>query len=225
MLLTRSLLPLLRIVLSLTLLTSGAGFAQASENAPLQAPPSGELFPHQSRSEELRSILLVPRLILQPPAGFVVAGMVGYASLFPLFLAVSPFCKGGLIDGFADEKCNQAISAGMTVGAAFGASLGVHSIGRLLYGRGKYWHTLLGALAGTAPGAVLGLTADLRTAPFIAILLASQSIGATVAYALSDSSFVPPEDSSPRAASSIPVLPVVSATRAGGLMGGLIGRF
>jgi hypothetical protein len=166
----------------------------------------------------------VPRLILQPPAGFILGGAVGYASLVPLFLLSLPFCEGSIIDG-SSGTCDNLSYAGMATSAAFGAAVGVTAVGKLLDGRGTFWSTALGALLGTASAATIGLAVEPRTAVFVGVVLAGSALGATMGYAISEIYAPAPTRPAPRAGTGVSILPVVSATRTGGLVGGLVGRF
>jgi hypothetical protein len=183
------------------------------------------VFPRELETEDPSATFLVPRLILQPPAGFVLAGAVGYASIVPLFLLSLPFCAGDILEGSSDNTCENLIYTGMATSAAFGAAVGVTAVGKLLNGRGTFLPTVLGALLGTASAATIGFTADPNTALFVAVVLAGSALGATTGYAISEIYAPAPTRPAPRAGSGVSVMPVVSATRTGGLIGGLVGRF
>ncbi len=242
-------LPLLRLVLVLALLTPLAGFAQSTEDAPPTAPaageeapapplvpapedaagpsPQGQVFPREQQLEEERgATFLVPRLVLQPPAGFVLGGALGYASIYPLLLLSFPICKGSFSEGPSGRACELGLSAGIGVSAALGAAMAVTAVGRLLHGRGRFWHTALGALLGIGAASTIALTTDLRDAVFIATVLTGSALGATAGFAISESYFpVEPKQAAPRAGAGASVMPVVSTTRKGGILGGLVGRF
>jgi hypothetical protein len=234
----RSPFPLSSLVLWLALLAPLEGFAQAPEDAPpaasaspeespappLVPAPEAAVFPRELETEDPNATFLIPRLILQPPAGFILGGVVGYASVVPLFLLSLPFCEGSIIDGSSDT-CENLIYVGMATSAALGAAVGVTAIGKLLDGRGTFWATALGALLGTASAATIGFTIEPRTAVFAGVILAGSALGATTGYAISELYAPAPTRPAPRAGSGVSVIPVVSATRTGGLMGGLVGRF
>ena len=232
----RSALPLSHLVLALAVLAPLAGFAQAPEegaSAPPLVPatetpsppvPRGEVFPREQADEDLHPLFLVPRLVLQPPAGFLLGGVSGVVSLIPLLLITTPWCHGNIIDGVPDGPCSSFFQAGVSTIAAFGATVGVTAVGKLLYGRGRFWHTALGALVGTATGFLFALAYDMDNPFRTATVLAGSALGATVAFAISDA-YAPESKSPARAGTGVSILPVVSATRTGGLIGGLVGRF
>jgi hypothetical protein len=104
-------LPLLRLVLWLALLIPVVGLAQASKEAspapplvpatedPSTPAPQGEVFPREHSEVDSEILFLVPRLVLQPPAGVVFSAVTGVASAIPLLLIILPLCKGSLSDG------------------------------------------------------------------------------------------------------------------------------
>lgn len=245
MLFTRPALPLLPMALCLSLLASSAATAQDSDAPPAPvpaptyettppplvpaeepAPPRGELFPREPQGKALRGVLLVSRLILQPPAGVVVGAVMGAGSIIPIFFLNIPFCGGDLIEGTAGVGCRITYLGPIALIGATGAGLGVAGVGTILQGQGRIGATLAGAVVGAAGGISLAFATDVKKLETFALYgLVSSALGATVVYALTDAFFPEPPFATSRARQGLSVLPVLSATRAGGLMGGLAGRF
>ncbi len=243
----RSPLTLSHLVLWLALLAPLAGFAQSSEEAPPTAaapmeeslpPPlvpapedaarpaaQGKLFPREPRTEDPRDTWLVPRIILQAPAGFLLGGAFGLASLFPVAFLTDAVCDGSLIEGEAHPVCYINIITGVGLSASLGAALAVTGIGKLMHGRGRFWPTALGAVLGTAAGFGLAALSKPHDEVIIGISLAGTALGATVGFTASESYVAKPTALPPQAGTGVSIMPMVSATRTGGLMGGLVGRF
>ncbi len=237
----RPALPLLHLVLALAVLAPLAGFAQASEeeaSAPplipaTEAPateiptppaPQGEVFPREQPEEDFNAIFQMPRLLLQPPTGFLLGGGVGLVSVFVLFRIFDPICGGGIVEG-ASGTCPNLFYASALTTTALGTTVGVTLVGKLMHGRGGFWPTALGALLGIG-AATLSVAATEPPEPvWIATLLAGSALGATVGFAVSDAFAAEPSDPAPRAGTRVSITPMVSATRTGGLVGGLVGRF
>jgi hypothetical protein len=70
---------------------------------------------------------------------------------------------------------------------------------------------------GTAAGFGLAALAKPHDEVVIGISLAGTALGATVGFTVSESYMAKP--------TGVSIMPMVSATRTGGLMGGLVGRF
>jgi hypothetical protein len=92
---------------------------------------------------------------------------------------------------------------------------------------------MAGALAGSALGVALVLTSADRSAENnLFLMVLSPAIGATLFYALSDAFFPEPSRVLPRDRDEkkpkdeyVRVLPLLTPTATGGVMGGLVGRF
>ncbi len=119
---------------------------------------------------------------------------------------------------------------------SLGAGLGVVGVGYLLGGKARVGATLGGALAGSlVSGIMFFLSERQELGNAIPFLLVWPTLGATLVYALSDAFFPEPTRSVAPAGKDknkareedeyVRVLPMVSATRTGGIIGGFIGRF
>jgi hypothetical protein len=127
-------------------------------------------------------------------------------------------------------KCLEvATYSGAAVGASFGAGLGVMAVGYLLDGKARTSATLGGALMGSAMGATIGLLSGMDIVETSALLLVGPVVGATLLYTLSDAFFPETTRKVAPARKEVDeyarVLPMVSTTRTGGIIGGLVGRF
>lgn len=137
--------------------------------------------------------------------------------------ALSPGGFSGSCSG-----CAPDYSAGFMLGAGLGSGLGVYGAGTLMGGDGDFLATMAGAGLG-AGGAFLLLDAGDgqgrgNTNAFTALLmpLAGAIAGYEISNALSGLSVSPP----PRWSRQAPrLVPVASATKDGGVLGGLAGRF
>ena len=144
-------------------------------------------------------------------AGAIVSGFV-----------LLPFCLEALRDPKSSQGCVVAFSAFASLGATLGASGCAYLMGEAFGGRGRFLSALLGGLVGTSLGAVSGTVSE-NTLVLILGLGIGPIIGSIVGYEVSHS-LADPVPTPPRGG-GVEVMPVVSATPRGGLMGGLVGRF
>lgn len=251
MLLERSATLLPRLVLCLSLLVATAGLAQDSKvppppgTTPTDAPVSPPLMPAGESSEQPAlpgegwsdyeqddtgdPARFAGRLLLQPPAGLLTGAVGGVVGIIPAYTLSILTCVV-LLDGSKATDCAIAGTyAGTALSVSIGTGIGVFAVGRLLGGRGQSGAALGGALLGSALGTAIGLGSGVDIVYVSALLLVGPAVGATLLYAISDGSF--PDPTRPVAPPSEEVdeyawvLPMVSTTRTGGIIGGLIGRF
>jgi|GEM_PF-6126103 len=144
---------------------------------------------------------------------------------------------GGLIGGLGAGSCalNEACSSDgddlaatsvILTSFTVGTTLGVYGAGVLLGGRGSYLPTLAGGVLGVVTGAAIFYSN--RNFATLALLLGGPLVGSMVSYELSHG-YAPPGPElpagKPRAETGLQWVPVIAATPAGGLLGGLAGRF
>lgn len=241
-----------RLVLCLTLLVSSQGFAQADEewspytptepapavpppplvpadppatpsapSAPAPSTPQGEIIPRESVSEE-RSGGRALRLVAAPFGGIIGSFGGAMAGAIVSGFVLLPFCLESLRD--PSRGCIVSFLALASLGATAGATACIYWMGGALGGQGRLPPTILGALLGATMGAVSGTVSSNNLVLFLGLGI-GPIIGAVVGYEISHSL----EDASSAPTSQrrtgFEVLPVLSATPRGGLMGGLAGRF
>ncbi|HEX8702412.1 MAG TPA: hypothetical protein VF815_26500 [Myxococcaceae bacterium] len=181
---------------------------------PAEEPPTGEIIPGERGYGDAPPDLVVPRMILSPALGGVAAGSGAIVGL--ILGAVISDCA--IFDG-----CDGwPLVAPMLLTSWLTGSLTVYGMGRFLNGMGTLGPTMLGGALGTGLGVAL-LFASEGSAWYLAPL--APALAAAVAFEISNSfvraSLPPPRD----IFAGIQVMPVVSATPAGGVLGGLVGRF
>lgn len=240
-----------RLVLCVTLLVSGRGFAQTSEEwtpytppaaeatppplvpaAPLSPPPSapkpaepppkGELIPRRLPGLKGESDQAALRLVITPWSG-VIMGMAGIIVGFvPTVVLAAPFCAGSRSnDG---PQCAIAIGTTLAVSYSVGVTLGISIVGRMTGGEGDGMMTFFGALAGAAVGAGIGVATQSTAGLILGMALAPVLFAAT-AYEISHYVARQSPGVEFQARSRPRVMPVVGVTPRGGLLGGLAGRF
>jgi hypothetical protein len=133
-----------------------------------------------------------------------------------------PFCLDSLRE--PSSGCIVSFLALASAGATVGATGCIYMTGRVLGGRGQGLGTLLGALVGTTLGAVSGTVSANNVVLFLGLGI-GPILGAVVGYEVSHSLTDPTAEPPGRRRTGLSVLPVLSATPGGGLMGGLAGRF
>jgi hypothetical protein len=232
---------LLRPVLCLTLLVSSLGFAQADEEwspyvpsepapavppplvpaDPPAAPPQGEIIPRESVSKAPSGGRAL-RLVAEPFGGII--GSMGGAMLGAIVsgFVLLPFCLESL--RAPSSGCIVGFVALASLGATAGTTACVYWVGRALGGEGRLPPTILGALLGATLGAVSGTVSSNNLVLFLGLGI-GPIIGAVVGYEISHSLEDASSAPTSRRRTGFEVLPVVSATPRGGLMGGLAGRF
>ncbi|HVG58962.1 MAG TPA: hypothetical protein VNA24_10425 [Hyalangium sp.] len=125
-----------------------------------------------------------------------------------------------------DGPCNfLLLFFGLGIGAGgitLGPTLAVWGIGEALEDRGRFWPTLAGAALGTLSSFVAQtqLSNKVSDEALIAVIGLGPLLGTLTAYELTRRGPLPSKE-----ASHLQVLPVVSMSPGGGLMGGLAGRF
>ncbi|KFE64844.1 hypothetical protein [Hyalangium minutum] len=232
-----------RFVLCLSLLAATAGFAQSAEPPPLvpaeestaQPAPRGEVFPREHREGTEYAVRFAGRLILQPPAGILAGSLVGLGGVFPAFIIGVMACESRPTNASRSSCLDTALYTGFGVGASLGAGLGVLGMGYLLKGEARTGAVMAGALAGSALATALLITSDRRdTKDHLMLLVLAPTAGATLLYALSDAFFpelsravAPGRGDTPQSDEDeyVRVLPMLTPTLSGGIVGGLIGRF
>jgi hypothetical protein len=152
----------------------------------------------------------------------------GFAGFFPSFGLSVIVCE--LVLDKTGTKCLEVGTyAGTALSASIGTGLGVMAVGYLLDGRARTGATLGGALMGSALGLTIGLAAGMDFLELSPLLLVGPAVGATLLYALSDAFFPDPTRTVAPARKEVDeyarVMPMVSTTRTGGIIGGLVGRF
>jgi hypothetical protein len=146
-------------------------------------------------------------------AGAIISGFI-----------VLPFCLDALRDPDSNRGCVVGFFALTSLGATAGATACIYWIGRALGGQGKLPPTILGALVGAAVGAVSGTVSSDNLVLLLGLGI-GPIIGAVVGYEISHSLEDASSAPTSRRQTGFEVLPVVSATPRGGLMGGFAGRF
>ncbi len=242
-----------RLVLCLTLMGSSLGFAQTPEEwtpysqpanpgttqpplvpatppsevsppsePPEQTPPQGVLIPHRPGPGESEGDHTALRLVVAPWAGTVM-GMMGLViGAVPSALLALPFCLG--TQGIESSRCAIAVATGLSLSYTAGTALGITITGKLLGGRGEGLPTFLGALAGAATGAGIGVAT--RSDPGLVLGLAvGPIIGAVLGYEFSHGMATQTDQPELQARSGFRVMPMAGATPRGGLLGGLAGQF
>jgi hypothetical protein len=180
-----------------------------------EAPPKGEIIPGRRASRKAASDLFVPRILLGPLLGGVAASCG----------AVLGLVLGVMISGCspAEGDCNDwgFFAPAVVVGSATG-SVGVYAMGNFLNGEGKLGPTMLGGALGMGLAILLVSVSEGQAwyaAPF------APAIGAVIGYEISNSYALSQVEPDPFASTGLKVMPMVSRTPEGGLLGGLVGRF
>jgi hypothetical protein len=153
---------------------------------------------------------------------FLGGSLLGFAAGTPgAYIAIaSAFCDGcGSESGFF---AGVGLSfAGLTLGSA----LGIKGMGSLLGGEGLFLSTLagtsLGGLSGLGLGLIIGFAAGSEL--WIIPTLAGPIVGGIIAYEMSHANAL--RARSTLSSSEMAVLPVVSVSPGGGIIGGLAGSF
>jgi hypothetical protein len=242
-----------RLVLCLTLLVPGLGFAQSSEEWAPYTPPATESTPPPP---------LVPATPLPPPPlpptqapdepppqGELIPrslpGEKTTSDQASLRLVLTPWSgvimgMAGLIVGIVpsaiiaipfcagsdldEPRCAIALAGALSVSYSVGITMGITIVGRMTGGQGDGMMTFLGALAGAAVGSGIGVATQSTGGLILGLALAPVLFAATT-YELSHHMATQSSKVEFQARSSFPVIPVVGVTPGGGLLGGLAGRF
>jgi hypothetical protein len=154
------------------------------------------------------------RITASTLAGAVTGVAAGVGGLF-LADQTKPAC---------DSICEVHL-LGFGIGLSLGSPLGVYGIGTLMGGEGRFVPTLLGGLVGGVTGSLIMVFGSQITPLAFYPPLTAPLIGAILGYEL----FGTPEAPSPEGVAAAPagvqLQPVVSVTRAGTRVFGLVGRF
>ncbi|WP_224363302.1 hypothetical protein [Hyalangium versicolor] len=230
-----------RLVLCLTVLASSPAFAQTADDRPVASPetspsppplipaheasppesPEGESIPYRYRPAQVDRNS-TRRLVFETLAGAGTGFVAGIAGAFAGFLLVENECD--------DADCAVPVLGAMSLGIVVGTPLGVYGVGRAMDGHGQYW----ASLAGTGVGSLVGLGlaygfALLRADALVLIsLFVGPLAGAVMGYEISDSSerakAQVPASPSP-VSSGVRYVPMLSVTRSGNVLGGIVGQF
>jgi hypothetical protein len=198
--------------------------------SPQQPIPPEEASPLDEQDDSEKTARVAGRTLLQAPAGILTGAVGGVAGFFPSLVLSIVVCE--VILESTGTKCLEvATYSGTAVGVSLGAGLGVMAVGYLFDGRARTGATLGGALMGSALGAAIGLLSGMDIVYMSTLLLVGPAVGATFLYALSDAYFpdptrrVAPARKEKEEDEYVRVLPIISTTRTGGLIAGLVGRF
>jgi hypothetical protein len=197
--------------------------AEAPES-PKPSKPLGEIIPRELRPDVARQGGTAMRLVAGPFAGIIGSAGGAMAGAIVSGFVLLPFCVGALGDLEESPGCLVGISAFGALGATMGATGIVYLTGEMFGGRGRFLPTLLGGLVGTSLGAISGTVSE-NVLVLVLGLGIGPIIGALVGYEVSHSLADPVSTSLPRRGGHFEVLPVISATPRGGVLGGLAGRF
>jgi hypothetical protein len=133
--------------------------------------------------------------------------------------------NGAFCDGCESEG---AFFAGVSLsfaGLTLGSALGIKGMGSLLGGEGRFLSTWAGTSIGGLSGLGLGLIIGFAGGSELWIIptLAGPIVGGLIAYELSHENAL--QERSTLSSSGTGVIPVVSVSPGGGIIGGLAGRF
>jgi hypothetical protein len=206
--------------------------AQASTPPPLiTAPPEPspepqEPAPPPSQGETLSLQWKRPRpdyFAARIVTGTLLGGLAGTGGLVGgLYIGLLLVDCNSFGDACSDnEFAAQAAPALLAAGAL--SSLVVYGMGNVLSGEGGLLPTMLGGFVGTGLGVAVSFAVR-DYAALVAIPLLS-AVGALIAYEVSDSFWEREQAKARLGSSRLQWTPVVSVTPAGGVLGGLIGRF
>ena len=206
------------------------GLAQAQASEEPQAPPSP---PQQGDSQE------APQGEIIPPSKHATRGSGSAVSRVPFGILLGTLGGGiGTIPGaiFGSSVCfnecgsvDPAASVGMAlgaVGALIGCAATINLTGDWLGGQGDFWPTALGTLLGALGGvgiAVLAFSSGEVNLVAVFAVLFGPAVGGVIAYEISHARNT---RAAPATSSSGPrIVPVLTASRRGGFIGGLAGSF
>jgi hypothetical protein len=186
----------------------------APEAGPAPETPQGELIPREHTPGTQKPVSQrVPVQLLVGTAAAAGAMLLAYG-----VMETDPQdCDGSFCD-------YSVLFLGLGVGAVgltVGPPLAIWLVGERYEGRGRFWPTLAGGALGTL-GSILSLVAlPNDTPPELAIAVAGiwPVLGSMILHELTRLPSYAPSDSGAR------VIPVVSVSRHGGLVGGLVGTF
>jgi hypothetical protein len=189
--------------------------APLRRDSPGERPPNSPETPPPAVSVQATGARATSRVLVEVlfgGGGFVAGAVIGQALSGDKWL-----CSG----------CAQSYNTPVLLGAGLGSGLGVYGAGSLLGGNGSFLATMSGAGLGTAAAFVLlrgtDDTSSSNTIVYTGLVLplAGAIAGYEVSHALGLGSAPARQWSSERPQ----LVPVAAATKDGGLLGGLAGRF
>jgi hypothetical protein len=187
------------------------------EEAAPDEVPRGEIIPNDGdsvRGSDSRSVRV--------PVGILLGTVGGAVGAIPgTVLMASAIC----FDGCSGE--DEAVYVGFVLaiaGVITGTAATVNWMGDVMDGQGSFWPAALGALLGTLGGGIAGaaVAAVAGLAGLIPVIL-GPAVGAVIGYELSHSGAV--EAAAGGVASRPRLVPLVTVSPRGGLIGGLAGTF
>jgi hypothetical protein len=161
--------------------------------------------------------LKIPRIILEVLGGSALGLIAGIPG--GLILAEAAFNSGSTV--------GTIVGGGLAVaGLSFGSALGIKGLGSLLDSEGRFLSTLAGASVGGLGALGLGLIVALVGGPgelgVIPVLIAP-IVGGIIAYESSHADAL--RERAVPSSSTASVVPVISVSLRGSVVGGLAGRF
>jgi hypothetical protein len=196
---------------------------QDEADEPEASTPRGEIIPRESVPGATTGGRAV-RLVAAPFGGVIGSFGGAMAGAIVSSFVLLPFCLDALRNPEANTGCIVGFAAFGALGATAGSTACVYWIGRALGGQGRLLPTILGSLVGVTMGAVSGTVSSDELVLILGLGI-GPIIGAIVGYEISHSVEESSTEPTSRRRPGFEVLPVVSATPRGGLMGGLVGRF
>jgi hypothetical protein len=190
-------------------------YEPGAEDPESETQPGNEIVPREWSSPESTG-LRISRIMLE----FLGGSALGIAGGIPgAYIGILAAFESSSAAGFF---AGVSLSfAGLTVGSA----LGIKGLGSLLDGEGRFGTTLLGStlggLAGLGLGLIVGFAAGSEA--WILPVLAGPVIGGIIAYENSHASAL--QRRSAPVSPEMSVVPVVSVSPRGGVIGGLAGVF
>jgi hypothetical protein len=182
----------------------------APQEEPSEEPPWGEIIPREPRRDSWWGGRMALELL-----GGSLLGFVG-------FVPGAYVMINGDIHG---NETQFGVGLSLTgIGLTAGATFGVVGAASLLGGEGRFLPTLAGSGLGLVGGmlAALALGPQIGEAAFLALIM-GPPIGALIGYEYSHAKAL---ESGPAPTASAPrVMPLVTVTPRGGILGGLVGRF
>jgi hypothetical protein len=191
-------------------------YAPEAENPGAAGLPADELIPRERTPSESLG-LKIPRIILEVLGGSALGLIAGIPG--GLILAEAAFSSGSTV--------GTIVGGGLAVaGLSFGSALGIKGLGSLLDGEGRFLTTLAGASVGGLGALGLALIVALVGGPgelgIIPVLIAP-IVGGIIAFESSHANAL--QERSAQSSSTASVVPVISVSPRGGVIGGLAGRF
>jgi hypothetical protein len=179
--------------------------------------PQGELIPNDGDSTR-GSGSRATRI----PVGILLGTVAGAVGAIPgTLLVFETIC----FDSCSGDPAGVYVGLVLAVGGLIGASaLGIDLVGDAMGGQGRFWATALGTVLGALGGLIAGgaVAATAGAAGLIPAIL-GPAVGGVIAYEISHSSVI--DEAAAASASRPRLVPLVSVSPGGGVIGGLAGRF